>query len=69
MPTGVVQATAHYLEQRNDVIRRLGIRAGHLINIAPEKFGMALANRYLAIKESGQLCIRCIFRSFRDTEY
>lgn len=48
-------ATAHYLEQRNDAIKRLGIRADHLIDITPEKLSTALVNRYLDIKESGQL--------------
>ncbi len=48
-------ATTHYLQQRRDAIKRLGIRAQQLIDITPEKLSMALVNRYLDIKESGQL--------------
>lgn len=48
-------AAALYLEQRSEAIRRLGMRAGQLIDVVPEKLGMALVNRYLDIKESGQL--------------
>jgi uncharacterized protein (DUF58 family) len=48
-------ATALYLDQRNEAIRRLGMRGGQLIDVVPEKLGMALVNRYLDIKESGQL--------------
>jgi uncharacterized protein (DUF58 family) len=48
-------ATSHYLEQRSDAIKRLGIRVDHLIDITPEMLSMALVNRYLDIKESGQL--------------
>jgi uncharacterized protein (DUF58 family) len=48
-------ATAHYLQQRRDAIKRLGIRADRLIDITPEKLSDALLNRYRAIKESGQL--------------
>ncbi len=48
-------ATSHYLEQRKQAIRRLGMRAGQLIDITPDKLAMALVNRYLDIKESGQL--------------
>lgn len=48
-------ATLHYLQQRSDAIKRLGIRSTHLIDIAPEQLSMALVNRYLDIKESGQL--------------
>jgi uncharacterized protein (DUF58 family) len=50
-----VSATAHYLEQRDNAIRRLGIRASNLIDITPERLSMSLVNRYLDIKESGQL--------------
>lgn len=50
-----VSATAHYLQQRREAIRRLGIRADRLIDITPEHLSMALINRYLDIKESGQL--------------
>lgn len=48
-------ATALYLDQRSQAIRRLGMRAGQLIDITPEKLGMALVDRYLDIKESGLL--------------
>ncbi|QYF93667.1 DUF58 domain-containing protein [Massilia sp. PAMC28688] len=48
-------ATVHYLQQRRDAIRRLGIRAERLIDITPEKLSMTLVNRYMSIKESGQL--------------
>ncbi|HSY28100.1 MAG TPA: DUF58 domain-containing protein, partial [Burkholderiaceae bacterium] len=48
-------ATAHYLQQREHAIKRLGIRASHLIDITPERLSMSLVNRYLDIKESGQL--------------
>ena len=48
-------ATAHYLQQRRDAIKRLGIRAERLIDITPEKLSLALVSRYLDIKESGQL--------------
>lgn len=50
-----LSATAHYLEQRADAIKRLGVRADQLIDITPEKLSMALVNRYLDIKESGRL--------------
>jgi uncharacterized protein (DUF58 family) len=48
-------AAAHYLKQREDAIKRLGIRASHLVDITPDKLSMALVNRYLDIKESGRL--------------
>nr|WP_308627847.1 DUF58 domain-containing protein [Massilia genomosp. 1] len=48
-------ATVHYLQQRRDAIRRLGIRAERLIDITPDQLSTALVNRYLDIKESGQL--------------
>ncbi len=48
-------ATVHYLQQRRDAIKRLGIRADRLIDITPEKLSSALVNRYRAIKDSGQL--------------
>jgi uncharacterized protein (DUF58 family) len=48
-------ATVHYLQQRRAAIGRLGIRADRLIDITPEKLSMTLVNRYLDIKESGQL--------------
>jgi len=48
-------ATAHYLEQRDFAIKRLGIRASHLFDITPEQLSMTLVNRYRDIKESGQL--------------
>jgi uncharacterized protein (DUF58 family) len=48
-------ASSHFLAQREEAIRKLGIRAGHLIDITPENLSMALVNRYLDIKESGVL--------------
>jgi uncharacterized protein (DUF58 family) len=48
-------ATVQYLQQRQDAIKRLGIRTSHLIDITPEHLSLALVNRYLDIKESGQL--------------
>jgi uncharacterized protein (DUF58 family) len=48
-------ATSHYLEERHEAIKRLGIRADQFIDITPEKLSMALVNRYLDIKESGRL--------------
>ena len=48
-------AAAHYLEQRDYAIKRLGIRASHLFDITPEQLSMTLVNRYRDIKESGQL--------------
>ncbi len=50
-----VAATAHYLQLRQDAIKRLGIRASHLIDITPEHLSMTLVKRYWDIKESGQL--------------
>ena len=48
-------ASAHYLKQRQDAIRQLGIRANNLIDITPENLALALVNRYMDIKESGIL--------------
>ncbi len=48
-------ATAHYMEQREQAIKRLGIRASHLFDITPERLSITLVNRYRDIKESGQL--------------
>ncbi|WP_394778689.1 DUF58 domain-containing protein [Undibacterium sp.] len=48
-------ATTHYLQQRSEAIRRLGIRADRLIDITPERLSTVLVNRYRDIKESGQL--------------
>jgi uncharacterized protein (DUF58 family) len=48
-------AAAHYLEQRDYAIKRLGMRASHLFDITPEQLSMTLVNRYRDIKESGQL--------------
>lgn len=50
-----VGATFDYLAQRREAIRRLGLRADRLIDITPARLSMALVNRYLDIKESGQL--------------
>ena len=48
-------ATEHYLQQRQDAIKRLGLRADQFIDVAPQKLSAALVNRYLDIKESGRL--------------
>ena len=48
-------ATEYYLQQRRAAIGRLGIRADRLMDITPEHLSLALVNRYLDIKESGQL--------------
>ncbi|MES2297338.1 MAG: DUF58 domain-containing protein [Pseudomonadota bacterium] len=50
-----VAASTHYLQQRASAIKRLGLRADRLIDITPERLCMALVNRYMDIKESGQL--------------
>lgn len=44
-----------YLQQRRDAIRRLGLRASALVDVAPGQLSAALIERYLDIKESGQL--------------
>lgn len=48
-------ATTLYLQQRQDAIKRLGLRSTHLIDITPQYLSRALIDRYLDIKESGQL--------------
>lgn len=48
-------AAALYLRQRQDALRRLGLRGGQLIDVAPAQLSHTLTNRYLDIKESGQL--------------
>jgi uncharacterized protein (DUF58 family) len=48
-------AALHYLQQRGDAVRRLGLRAGQLIDVVPAGLSMALVDRYLDIKESGRL--------------
>ncbi len=48
-------AAVHYLQQREDAIKRLGIRADHFIDVLPQKLSAALVNRYLDVKESGRL--------------
>lgn len=48
-------AAVHYLQQRRDAINRLGLRASSLVDVAPARLPGALLNRYLDIKESGQL--------------
>ena len=50
-----LSAAELYLQQRQNTIRSLGMRAGHLIDVTPQRLAMALVNRYLDIKESGQL--------------
>ena len=48
-------AAAHYQQQRRDAIGRLGLRPGHLIDVAPAQLSQALIARYRRIKDSGQL--------------
>ncbi|WP_028445373.1 DUF58 domain-containing protein [Chitinimonas koreensis] len=48
-------ATEHYLAERQEAIRRLGMPAHSLIDVTPQKLTGALVDRYLEIKESGQL--------------
>jgi uncharacterized protein (DUF58 family) len=48
-------AAVHYLQQRREAIGRLGLRASSLVDVAPARLPGALLNRYLDIKESGQL--------------
>lgn len=48
-------AALHYLRQRREAIQRLGLRASGLIDVPPEQLSASLINRYLDIKESGQL--------------
>jgi uncharacterized protein (DUF58 family) len=48
-------ASTHYLQQREQAIKRLGVRAAQLIDILPERLSISLVNRYLDIKESGAL--------------
>lgn len=48
-------AAVHYLQQRREAINRLGLRASNLVDVAPARLPGALLNRYLEIKESGQL--------------
>ena len=48
-------ASTHYLQQREQAIKRLGIRATQLIDILPERLSFSLVNRYWEIKESGAL--------------
>jgi uncharacterized protein (DUF58 family) len=44
-----------YLQQRREAIRRLGLRANALVDVAPGQLSASLIGRYLDIKESGQL--------------
>ena len=48
-------AAALYLQQREQAMARLGLRAGRLLDITPDRLGMALLARYQDIKDSGQL--------------
>lgn len=47
--------TAHYLHERQEAIKRLGLSAAQLIDVTPQALSLSLVNRYLDIKESGQL--------------
>lgn len=46
---------AHYLQQRQQAIKRLGLPITQLIDVTPNRLSTSLVNRYLDIKESGQL--------------
>lgn len=48
-------ATALYAQQRQEAIKRLGLRAQDLIDVLPAQLSMALVNRYNDVKESGRL--------------
>jgi len=48
-------AAAHYLQQREEAVKRLGIRADQFIDVAPHRLSVALVNRYMDVKESGRL--------------
>jgi uncharacterized protein (DUF58 family) len=48
-------AVLHYLQQRRETLRRLGLRSAALVDVAPAQLSAALIERYLDIKESGQL--------------
>ncbi|GAB3252919.1 DUF58 domain-containing protein [Chitinimonas naiadis] len=48
-------ATEHYLQERQTAIRHLGLRPGTLIDVTPQRLAASLVDRYLEIKESGQL--------------
>ncbi len=48
-------ASLYYLQQQRAAIRALGFRADRLMETTPERLSLALVNRYLDIKESGQL--------------
>jgi uncharacterized protein (DUF58 family) len=47
--------TEHYLAQRREAIRRLGMPTHSLIDVTPQRLSASLVDRYLEIKESGQL--------------
>lgn len=44
-----------YLQQRRTAILSLGMRAGHVIDVTPQRLAGTLVRRYMDIKESGQL--------------
>ncbi|MBL8508627.1 MAG: DUF58 domain-containing protein [Chitinimonas sp.] len=48
-------ATEHYLAERREAIKRLRMPAHSLIDVTPQRLAASLVDRYLAIKESGQL--------------
>lgn len=48
-------ATEHYLAERRDAIRRLGLRTGGVVDVTPAMLAPALVDRYLEVKESGLL--------------
>lgn len=48
-------ATHDYLAQRSESSRRLGLRSGMLLDVAPEQLPTALVDRYHGIKDAGVL--------------
>ncbi|HEY9102835.1 DUF58 domain-containing protein [Chitinimonas sp.] len=47
--------TERYLAERRNSLRQLGLKPGCLIDVTPNQLAPALVDRYLEIKESGQL--------------
>lgn len=47
--------TERYLAERRLALRQLGLKPGTLIDVTPDQLAPALVDRYLEIKESGQL--------------
>ncbi len=54
-PAAVDVASAHLREQeRRDAFRRLASRDGLMVDAEPERLGIALVNRYHAMKRAGR---------------